>query len=221
MAWLAKGERWGGTPPYKWYQSQMTQEQLIVELHHGVGRALTSWAGVEISMCRVYCQAVSPETYHPKFGSSVSARTFWALHSLQQKLRITDETCKARYLFGEYPEKWGELKKSIKAENSVRNRIAHGMVVAHTATSAQANDAYLQPFPMTRSDGLTYIPAGQAEEHDPLRTGDLLAASERFSALGARLREFTYDVFAHYHPDADLNTWPIGADPADITSDLA
>lgn len=197
----------------------MTQEQLIADLHYGVGRALTALAGVEISMCRVFCQAVSPETFHPKIGSSVSARTFWALHSLQQKLRITDETCKDQYFFGEFPEKWATLKKAVKAENSLRNQIAHGIVVAHTATSAQANDVYLEPFPMTKSDGLAFIPAGQAQEHDPLRTGDLVAASERFSALGASLREFTYEVFAHYHPGADLNTWPIGTNPADIVAD--
>lgn len=189
----------------------MTNEK-IDELYVGVGQALTAWATVEFAMCRVYCQAASPTTYHPIFGSSVSARSFWCLHSLQDKLRITDETCRATYFFGDWSEKWGRLREKIKAKNRVRNKIAHGMVVSPSAASVPEKDVYLQPFPFSKSDGLQFLSAGTEMEHPPLRTTDLVDAAKNFSALSRNLRDFTFDIFAHYHPSADINVWPIGVE---------
>jgi hypothetical protein len=186
-------------------------DKAIVELYAGVGMALTAWARVEWALCGVYCQAISPATVHPKFQSTVSARTFWTVRSLRSRLDITDETCKASYFFSDFPTVWKGLRKRIDDCNSTRNKIAHGRVVRHSSTSATPNYTYLQPYPFSKSDGKTFIGAGENREYPPLGYVDLIQATELFRAFSDDLFLFTEKVFKHFHPNADINTWPIGA----------
>ena len=60
------------------------------DLYAAVGRALTSWAGVEDGLCRVLCATLNPKNTSP------IERAYWAIASFDGRLKMTDKAVQQR-----------------------------------------------------------------------------------------------------------------------------
>ena len=103
-----------------------TKEALAEQkaIYEAAGRALTSWGRVEDSVCKILCAALNPRKSGP------TEWDYWAISSFDGRLKMTDRALQERLEYApEHLSTWGAYKLALEADNTTRNKVAHGTVV--------------------------------------------------------------------------------------------
>jgi len=104
----------------------MTDELLTDEdaVYVAIGRALTTWAGVEDALGQVYCAAVNPRNFDP------AERSYWAVVSFEGRLKMVGRAIAEREdPFSKLNKAWTPIRDDLLKQNKARNKLAHGSVV--------------------------------------------------------------------------------------------
>jgi hypothetical protein len=112
-------------------------------LYASLGKALNRWAGVEQTLSSVYCNCVNPDNAWP------AIRTFWAVVAFEAKLEMTSEAVRGKfYHLPAMVGKWEKIREILKRKASLRNKLAHGLVVRMTnyRHGSHKPDLFLSPY---------------------------------------------------------------------------
>ena len=159
------------------------------ELHRAVGRALSTWVGVEMQLA---------QTFHIALGARdgrVSYAVFDAAVSLQAKISMVDTAVSwavdSREL-AHLQTEWKALHKRSKNLTTLRNKLAHWQVVI-VSTNCDANgDSKSAGVRLRRTDlsgdGNNYDP--RTHLNDGLNLRQLDSAAQDFQALAYAVFQF-------------------------------
>jgi hypothetical protein len=186
----------------------MTKKLLTDEdaIYAAVGRALTTWGGVEDALGQVYCVTVNPRHFEP------AERAYWAIASFEGRLKMTRLAIEQRTR--PYPllplllPIWTLLDADLTAQNGIRNQIAHGSVVDVTVNKHLLSKARWRLIPYHHSrkrealnEGLrkaapklavkdnSYVPIDDKPK-ERMTLKQLGGIMRDFAALEKRLEEF-------------------------------
>ena len=107
-----------------------------------LGRALSTWGGVEAALADIYGDAVN-------YDNPVPAKVaFWAIIAFDGKRQMADAAISTT--IGQDTElltKWQELCERLKSKSGSRNKLAHGTVVTMTwkKNSRTKRETFLAP----------------------------------------------------------------------------
>jgi hypothetical protein len=113
------------------------------ELFKQIGVAMSRWAGVEHSLCRLFICCFDPDNSNP------SQAAFWSVINFEAKLAMVDAVVKSRFEHkAEILKAWTPVRNALSSRAKVRNKIAHGLVVRMSNYKNERGkpDLFLSPY---------------------------------------------------------------------------
>ena len=172
-----------------------------------VGRAITQWSFVELTLCNLFTICVTPcptrpakddedQGYVSMIDSAVPTATFYSIESFRGKLGLVDAALRARIPENkswaiEAREKWAKLYDKTRRLSLKRNRLAHWTVIPAFDDGEVFHDARLMP---------PYGSPGWWKETGSNPPGDILKTSQvqhlcvAFNLIDEKLRAFYKDL---------------------------
>jgi hypothetical protein len=165
-------------------QVSVENKQRAEDFYRLIGKALTTWSGVEYHLCLIWATVLG--------GQPVGAlgRSFWAVHSFADRLDMTHAAVKAEFEGNEqiWPA-WKAIRKELLKLNERRNEIAHG-TVALSATKRDGTEVKAEFAPYfwgALADPKTWRELHLDPEHLPkykrLSERDLETSNTEFEAM--------------------------------------
>lgn len=100
-----------------------------VAFYHEIGRAVTEWAHVEISLCFVF-RACFDEKQVKTAGNA-----FFAVENFRSKLALVEAAMASAFPDSPHLATWRTLAAQAQRNAALRNRIAHGIVVIYPTSN--------------------------------------------------------------------------------------
>jgi hypothetical protein len=130
-------------------ETKLPEEELAI--YAAIGRALVRWARLEYSLCRVFCEAVSPFAHNPaqtRSANNPASDAFWAVTAFDGKRELTNAAVGARlhpawpYRANHLLTEWTKINKRVGEKSRKRTKLAHGRVRAMILSDGTVKTTY-------------------------------------------------------------------------------
>lgn len=104
------------------------------QMHIALGRAISSWARVEGSLCRLFSLSVNSG------NSIVGSEVFSSVKSHEVRVSITDAAFRVAYKSNsEALQRWTAILKRLGTARKLRSKLAHSQIVARSTKPDMSN----------------------------------------------------------------------------------
>lgn len=179
------------------------QEQ-AEKLYLAVGMALSAWNSVEWALSRLFAQSLSPKTFNPSTSSSVSEAAYWAIASVEARIKMVDVAMTEAYFADpEIKSTWANICDRVNRGRRVRNKIAHGTVVQKNLGQPDGSVkkmVYFSAFYWSREAkaGRQFISADEPRA-ETLTQREIQDSALRYQQLAEEMHALTQVIFSKMH----------------------
>jgi len=162
--------------------NDLTVNEESIGFYCELGRAITAWAHVELSLSWVVSACFT------KHNAVQTAHGFSSIESFRSKLQFADRVFKSRHWPQKHMKKWDELYAQMEKQARLRNKLAHYSHMGYPTAKPGRREALLPRF-IAPEKHRQRVPSPPPEA---LCIRDIVHARHKFTALAFSLQFLSY-----------------------------
>lgn len=162
----------------------MTVNEESVGFYYELGRAITSWAHVELALFWIASTAIN------KSARKQVGLAFFSIDAFHNKLKVADRLFKSKHESSKHKAKWPPLRQKLETLSTTRNNLAHYTVMNYV-NDLPGRRIALIPKISTPSKFKQRVPKPPSEA---LCVREIIYARKKFVAAAFELESLYYNL---------------------------